>query len=127
MKPAAHFILAACMFVSPVFASQGSAQPTAAIKAPSPSSRAVLDLYEQPKSSSPTLQIQSTELQYPVTVTKTQPGFSAISYKGKTYWVRNSQVRLERDSSAKCAPVVARGSGLKTAQTPGVHDAVCGH
>lgn len=96
----------------------------AEIKSASPTSRDMIDLYEQAKAAAPVAQAKTAALQFPIPVLDTKSGYSKIMLNGKEYWVRNSQVRMQRTSSAKCGPtsIIALGP---TTSTPGVSEHAC--
>lgn len=95
------------------------------IKGASPSARKEIHLYAQPKAPAPVTQIETATLQFPIPILETKSGYSKISLEGKEYWVNNSQVRLQRQSSAKCAPRPRRMAQGLSAATPGISERAC--
>jgi hypothetical protein len=88
------------------------------VVAPSPSSRATIDLYEQPGAEQPSRQVPVAELGLPLAFSKTEASHHQIVVGAQNYWVRASQVQIRRAPPGGC--VVARNSApARTGQTPG--------
>lgn len=89
----------------------------------SPKSLKQLDLYAEPGARKPSGQISTEKLTFPLNVLKTKSGFSAIALEGQQHWVRNTQVRLKQNSTAKCPPkIIGR---VETNSTPGASAVSC--
>lgn len=91
---------------------------------PSPGSSVTLDLYEQPSAAQPIRQINVSEAGLPLTIQSKQTGFYKVVIGGKDYWVRGSNVRISRDTTANCGAVALASSEL-TAATPGAGKDAC--
>ncbi|MCB8748901.1 hypothetical protein LHU53_18585 [Rhodoferax sp. U2-2l] len=93
--------------------------------APSPSSRASLDLYEQPGSAQPVRQISVSEAGLPLAIQSTQTGYHKVAIAGRDYWLRGMQVRISRDTTAAgCGTSVVAPAGA-TIATPGAGKDAC--
>lgn len=91
---------------------------------PSPASRDILDLYEQPHAARPARQINISEAGLPLPIHSKQAGYFKIFIEGKEYWLRSAKVRVSRDTAANCG-VVARAASELTAATPGAGKDAC--
>lgn len=94
------------------------------IIAPSPSSRASLDVYDQPGAAQPVRQIDVSEIGLPLNIQDTKAGFHQVVIKGQDYWLRGMQVRIRRESTASCSSASHAQASL-TIATPGAGKDAC--
>jgi hypothetical protein len=94
------------------------------VVAPSPSSRASLDLYEQAGQAQSVRQISVAEAGLPLMIQSTQTGYHKVAIAGHDYWLRAMQVRISRDSTAGCGTSSHAPAG-NTIATPGAGKDAC--
>lgn len=87
------------------------------IGGPSPSNRASWDLFAEPGAATAARQVAMTELSFPLMVRESKASHHRIEVQGQSYWIKGSQAKMVRGSTAGCVPAV-KGPGL-TAATPG--------
>ncbi len=92
--------------------------------AASPSSRASLDLYEQPGAAQAVRQITVAEAGLPLPIKQAQTGYYQVAIGGADYWLRGMQVRISRDTAAGCATSTVAQVGA-TIATPGAGKDAC--
>ena len=93
--------------------------------APSPSSRASLDLYEQPGSAQPVRQISVSEAGLPLAIQSTQTGYHKVAIAGRDYWLRGMQVRISRGTPEGGCTTASRAPVGPTIATPGAGKDAC--
>lgn len=116
MKPIAYALIAVASLAAPAAWAQGK------VLGPSPSSRGVLDLFEQP-GGQPSRQIKAGEAGLPLPIEGSQAGYHAVTIEGHKYWLRSAQVRIERQAAASCAG--AADTPQRTGSTPGAGENPC--
>jgi hypothetical protein len=92
--------------------------------APSPSTRATLDLYEQAGAAQAVRQIPVSDAGLPLNIQATQTGFHQVTIGGRDYWLRGLQVRISRDNTASCG-TSAHAAVVATIATPGAGKDAC--
>jgi hypothetical protein len=94
-----------------------SANAQGRIDGPSPSSRASWDLFSEPGAAAAVRQVAVSELPLPLVVRESKASHHRIEVDGQSFWIKGSQVRMVRGSTAGCVP---GGKGqILTASTPG--------
>lgn len=92
--------------------------------APSPSTLASLDLYDQPGAAVAVRQISVAEAGLPLAIQSTKTGFHQVAIGGQNYWLRGMQVRISRDSTASCG-TASQSAMNATIATPGAGKDAC--
>jgi hypothetical protein len=87
------------------------------IEGPSPSSRTSLDLFAEPGAATVSRQVAVSELPMPLLVRESRASHHRIELQGQSFWIKGSQVRMARGSTAECVPGVK--ATVATASTPG--------
>jgi hypothetical protein len=87
------------------------------IEGPSPSSRTSLDLFAEPGAATAARQVAVSELPMPLVVLESKASHHRIELQGQSLWIKGSQVRMVRGSTASCVPGVK--ATVPTASTPG--------
>lgn len=93
------------------------------ITALSPSSRAEIELFAKPSSAQSVKAISASDIDFPVNVQAHENGFIKVNVEGKSYWLKGSQVRLQRDVVASCAAATERTE--RVGSTPGLAGNSC--
>lgn len=81
-----------------------------------------LPLYAQPGSAAPAAKSDGQGMPWPVLETREE--FYRVKVEGGDYWVDSMQVRVSRNSSAQCGPVIKRVPG-PTGSTAGAGENAC--
>ncbi|CAB3633093.1 MAG: hypothetical protein J0I68_09665 [Achromobacter sp.] len=81
-----------------------------------------LPLYAQPGGGTPAAQSDGQGMPWPVLESREE--FYRVKVNGADYWVDSMQVRVARNSSAQCGPVVKRVPG-PTGSTAGAGENAC--
>lgn len=92
--------------------------------APSPSTLASLDLYDQPGAAVPLRQVSVSEAGLPLVIQLTKAGYHQVAIEGQNYWLRGLQVRISRDSTASCGTALHSVVNA-TIATPGAGKDAC--
>lgn len=92
--------------------------------APSPSTLAILDLYDQPGAAVAVRQVSIGEAGLPLVIQSTKTGFHQVAIGGQNYWLRGLQVRISRDSTASCG-TTSQAALNGTIATPGAGKDAC--
>lgn len=87
------------------------------IVGPSPSDRSSWDLFAEPGAGTAARQVAVGELPLPIVIRESKASHHRIEVQGQSFWIKGSQVRMARGSTAGCGPA-GKGVGL-TASTPG--------
>lgn len=93
------------------------------ITALTPSSRAEIDLYAKPGASDSVKTVAVSDLTFPVNVQDHESGFLKVTLAGKSYWLKSTQVRIQRDVVASCAAAAERAE--RVGSTPGLAGNSC--
>jgi hypothetical protein len=94
------------------------------IVGPAPSTLTTLDLYANVGDAAPEARhVLGTPMQ-PLDVLETRSGHHRVVVNGKEYWVKNTQVRISRGSSAGCTTAKIAPT-TQTTSTPGAGKHVC--
>ena len=94
------------------------------VVAPSPSTLASLDLYDQPGAAVAVRQVSVAEAGLPLAIQSTKTGYHQVAIGGQNYWLRGLQVRISRESTASCGTDLhAPKNG--TIATPGAGKDAC--
>ena len=115
-----HASLLAVLLAAPVCAALAQGK----VVAPSPSSLASLDLYDQPGAAVAVRQLSVAEAGLPLTIQATRTGYHQVAIGGQTYWLRGLQVRVSRDSTAGCG-TASHSAMNATIATPGAGKDAC--
>lgn len=114
MKTAFVLLIAALCLAS------GTASAQRIIVGASPSSRSALDTYAAPGGSRGT-SVPVAGLALPLTILESQSGYYKVELDGQPVWVKNTQVRVGRDSKASCAGTAEVRPGHEpVGATPGI-------
>lgn len=109
---AASLALAAC-----------GAQAQDRIVAPSPSSRAAVDLFASAGAAAPLRQAPVAELGLPLAIQESKNSFHRVAIGGQDLWIKGVQVRILRGAEGGCA--TQRVDSQPTIATPGVGQNAC--
>ena len=74
----------------------------------SPSTRATLDVFDNPGATEPAQQIPAAEIPMPLPIAASQAGFFKVSLGGRDGWVKGAQVRVKRETGASCAGKISQ-------------------
>jgi hypothetical protein len=88
------------------------------IMGPSPSSRPTLDLFAEPGAGTALRQVALGELSLPLVILESKASHHRIDLQGQPFWIKGSQVRIVRGSTAGCGPT-GKGQVTQTIATPG--------
>ena len=92
--------------------------------APSPSTLASLDLYDQPGAAAAVRQVSVSDAGLPLVIQSTKTGYHQVAIGGQNYWLRGLQVRISRDSTASCG-TSSQAALNGTIATPGAGTNAC--
>ena len=112
-----YILIPALFLVSQLALAQSS------IVAPSPNSRASLDLYNSPNAAQPAKQIPVSEAAFPLNISGTQSGFFQVNIGGQEFWLKGAQVRITRKVDADCSLALKKTE--RTGATPGAGSDAC--
>lgn len=112
------YILAACLVL--LSANAISAEQITAL---SPSSRVEIELFSKPGAAQSAKTVAVSDLSFPVGVMAQENGFLKVNVEGKTYWLKSTQVRIQRDVVASCAAAAERAE--RVGSTPGLAGNSC--
>lgn len=87
------------------------------IEGPSPSTRISWDLFTEPGAITAARQVAVSELPMPLVIRESKASHHRIELQGQSFWIKGSQVRMVRGSTAECVPGVK--ATVTTASTPG--------
>lgn len=93
------------------------------ITALTPSSRVEIELFSKPGAAQSVKIIAVSDIAFPVNVQAHENGFIKVNVEGKSYWLKSSQVRLQRDVVASCAAAAERAE--RVGSTPGLAGNSC--
>ena len=62
-------------------------------------------------------------MSFPLHVQANENGFLKVNVEGKTYWLKNTQVRIKRDVVASCAAAAEKAE--RVGSTPGLAGNSC--
>lgn len=116
MKPA--FLLAAVLA-----AAACGAQAQDRIVAPSPSSRATVDLFAAAGATAPVRQAPVAELGLPLAIQESKASYHRVAIGGQDYWIKGVHVRILRGAEGGCATQAM--DTQPTIATPGAGQNVC--
>ncbi len=89
----------------------------------SPSSLKKIDLYSQPQTGSVLKSVAPSEVPLPLNVLASESGFYQVDLSGEKYWLKSSQVRVQRNTTASCDKMAQQKS--HTASVPGAAGNSC--
>ena len=89
----------------------------------SPSSRTEIELFNKAGAAQSVKTIPVSEISFPVNVQANESGFLKVNVEGKTYWLKSTQVRIQRDVVASCAAAAERAE--RVGSTPGLAGNSC--
>ena len=89
----------------------------------SPSSRTEIELFNKAGAAQSVRTIPATEISFPVNVQASESGFLKVNVEGKSYWLKSTQVRIQRDVVASCAAAAERAE--RVGSTPGLAGNSC--
>jgi hypothetical protein len=113
-----------CFFLAAILATAAcSAQAQDRIVAPSPSSRAAVDLFESAGASAPVRQAPVAELGLPLAIQESKASYHRVAIGGQDYWIKGVHVRILRGAEAGCA--TRNMDSQPTIATPGAGQNVC--
>ncbi len=112
------------LFIASLAVAAAGAMAQDKVIAPSPSSRASFDLFEQPGATQAVRQMPVSEAGLPLIIQATQTGFHQVNIGGRDYWLRGLQVRISRDNTAGCV-TSAHAAVRATIATPGAGKDAC--
>lgn len=113
----------AIVFISAFFVTSQVAIAQGSIIAPSPPSRATLDLYDTPGAGQPVKQLPAAEAGFPLPTSGAQSGFLKVKVGGQEFWVKSAQVRVAREVVASCSEAVSKQE--RVGATPGAVGDAC--
>lgn len=99
------------------------AQAQDRIVAPSPSSRAAVDLFATAGAAAPVRQAAVAELGLPLTIQESKASYHRVAIGGQDYWIKGVHVRILRGAEGGCA--TSHIDTLPTIATPGAGQNVC--
>ena len=65
----------------------------------------------------------ASEISFPLNVQASEGGFLKVNVEGKGYWLKSTQVRIQRDVVASCAAAAERAE--RVGSTPGLAGNSC--
>lgn len=89
----------------------------------SPSSLKKIDLYSQPQTGSVLKSVTPNEVSLPLNVLASDAGFYQVDIAGAKYWLKSSQVRVQRNTTASCDKMAQQKS--HSASVPGAAGNSC--
>ena len=93
------------------------------ITALSPSSRTEIELFTKAGAPQSVKTLSASDMPFPVSVQTQEAGFLKVAVEGKTYWLKSTQVRIQRDVVASCAASAERAE--RVGATPGLAGNSC--
>ena len=100
-----------------------TAQAQDRIVAPSPSSRATVDLFDSPSATAPVRQAPVAELGLPLAIQESKASYHRVAIGGQDYWIKGVNVRILRGAEGGCA--TKNVDTPPTIATPGAGQNVC--
>jgi len=112
------------LFIASIFAISTTYVSSAEqITSLSPSSRSEIELFNKAGAAQSVKTIPASEISFPVTVQANESGFLKVNVEGKGYWLKSTQVRIQRDVVASCAAAAERAE--RVGATPGLAGNSC--
>ncbi len=93
------------------------------ITALSPSTRTEIELFNKAGGAQSVKTLSASDMPFPVSVQAQEAGFLKVAVEGKTYWIKSTQVRIQRDVVASCAASAERAE--RVGATPGLAGNSC--
>lgn len=88
-----------------------------------PSSRTEIELFNKPGAAQSVKTITASDMAFPVSVQAHESGFLKVNIEGKPYWLKSTQVRIQRDVVASCAASTEKAE--RVGSTPGLAGNSC--
>lgn len=89
----------------------------------SPSSRTEIELFNKAGAAQSVKTVAVSDMSFPVNVQAHESGFLKVTVEGKTYWLKSTQVRIQRDVVASCAAAAEKAE--RVGSTPGLAGNSC--